>query len=130
MTQHAVPHDPSSSSRAVAGVTWLVASLVVGVLGWLLFAVSDHQPERTAGVVLLAAAVLGALTTVVVLRGRGSSPLPTVTSVAFAVAGVASAALLLLAGDGRTVFVVDVLLAGGVPALAAVMTFLVGRRRG
>ncbi len=115
----------SSSTAAPAralGTVWIIAALTVGVLGWLLFALAEQSADRLAGGLLLAAAVLGVFAAVAVLRARARS-LSLVASAAMLVAGIVAAVA--VSGD----FASDVLLVGGIPVLAGLVTGLLALRR-
>lgn len=112
--------------RVPLGVAWVVAALVVGALGWLLFALSEDASARAGGGVLGAVALLGGATAAVLLGGRPARRLALAASGAFVLAGVLVAAAELLGADpfGR-----DALLLGGVPVLVGVLTALPALRR-
>jgi hypothetical protein len=70
--------------------------------------------------------VLGALTAVAVLaRGPSTLPLSTAMSAVFVVAGVAAAVVAAMNGGS---FLTDLLVLGGLPIVAGVATYLLGRR--
>ena len=108
------------------GVLWILSALVVGGLGWLWFALTEEPDARIAGWLLLAVAVLGALTAVAILaRGSSSRPLSLVTSGVFVVGGIAAAALAAMNGGS---FLTDLLVLGGLPIVAGVATYLLSAR--
>lgn len=87
------------------------AAVVVGVLGWLVFAVSDDGADRVAGAVLLACAVLAAVAAV----PAGYRALRLLGSGALVLGGVVAAVLGAGTGAG------DLLLIGGVPVAAGIL---------
>jgi hypothetical protein len=115
--------------RLALGLAWLVSSLAVGALGWLLFAASDRRGP--AAWVLLGAAVLGLAVTATVASNRKRAVTLTtslVLSAAFVLAGVA--AVLIVVAEGANLVVADLLLIGGLPVVAGVITgVLAGRAR-
>lgn len=116
-TRHGVP-------RGARGFTWLLAALCAGIPGYLAFALSERPDGRIAGAILLGAAVLGAVTAAAVTAYRARR-LTLVTSVAFVVAGATAVVVTVAGGDW---FVGDLLLLGGLPVLAGIVTLLVGGR--
>jgi hypothetical protein len=129
MTEHPYA-PPAARTRVAQGLTVMLAALVVAVIGYLLFAASDWQSERLAGIGLMAAAALAALAGAVTLR-RGSSgagALPLLAAGALVLAGVVAAVLL---ATRDTVFAADLVVAAGVPVAAGALTwFVAGPRRG
>ncbi len=108
------------------GVLWILSALVVGGLGWLWFALTEEPDARIAGWLLLAIAVLGAITAIAVIaRGESSRPLSLLASAVFVVGGVAAAVLAAVNGGS---FLSDLLLLGGLPIVAGVATLLLARR--
>jgi len=108
------------------GVLWILSALVVGGLGWLWFALTDEPDARIAGWLLLAVAVLGAITAVTILaRGRPNQPLSMLTSAVFVVGGIAAAVLAAVNGGS---FLSDLIILGGLPIVAGVATYLLVRR--
>jgi len=126
------PAIPAATSghgfpRIALGVGWVLAALSVGVLGWLLFGISDRPDDRVAGVVLLGAFLLGAVTAAAVLRyGYQARWLSLVTSAVFVLGGAAVAVL--LSADG-TPAASDLLLLGGTPVACGVATGLLALGR-
>jgi hypothetical protein len=110
-----------ASLRTALGVVWLLAAFVVGGLGVLLAAVSDWRDDHVAGWILVAIALLGGATAVVLLGGRPAWRLSLMVSVVFLVGGVVAAAVTTL--DGAW-FRSDLLLIAGIPVAAAVVTGL------
>lgn len=103
----------------------LVAAAVVGVLGWLLFAVSDWSPERTAGAVLLVAAALGLAAGATGLSaGARARPLALAGAAVLVLAGVVAA--LVVAGGPAGAG--DVVLVLGVPAVCGLVLGLLALR--
>jgi hypothetical protein len=86
----------------------LVTALVVGPIGYLLFALSERSPDRALGVVLTGAAVLVGVTGAAMLAtGTGSRAWSLTLSVALVVLGVVAASVVL---TGQAPFVPDALL--------------------
>ncbi|SDQ48603.1 hypothetical protein [Quadrisphaera sp. DSM 44207] len=106
------------SRRRALPLAWLLAATALGVLGWLLSAVSDRPQERSAGAVLLGAALVAVL----VAGAPPAAPRARATS-------LGASALVLLAGAAAAVAVLagpagagDVALVLGVPAACALAT--------
>lgn len=120
------PHpSPARSDRPLAAV-WLVTALVVGVLGWLLFALSESAPARPVGALLALAGVLAAALAVALSTGvPGSRRVSRLLSAAFVVLAVGSAVVLL--GDGSVVS--DVLLVTVPLLVGGVVTAVLARGR-
>ncbi len=112
---HAVP----ASHRGVVLAVWAVATLAVAVLGWLVLALSERGGDRLAGGLLLLAAAVAAVATVAQARAAGPAWVPAVASAGLVLDGLFAGAVMLSA---ENVFASDVLLAGGVPVLAGVVT--------
>jgi hypothetical protein len=98
---------------------WLASAILVGLLGWLLFAISDWPQERIAGVVLLAVALLGTI----------ASALPGLTGITPRRLGLAVSGVFLLGGVVASLVMVsgpagagDLLLVLGVPAACSAVT--------
>ena len=110
--------------RALLPWSWLASAAAVGVLGYLLFAVSDWPHERTAGGLLLGVAVVGLVASP---RTRWNAADPRrsslVASATVAVGGLA-AALVAAAGPAGAG---DLWLVGGVPLACAGLTALLAR---
>ena len=62
---------PAGWARTALPWSWLASAALTGLLGYLLFAVSDRPEDRTAGGLLLGVAVLGL---VAVALTRGGAP--------------------------------------------------------
>ena len=108
-------------------MAWLVTAVVVGFVGWSLFALSEASPDRALGVALLVATVLAAgLGLVLLVRSAGVRRWSPALSGALVVLGVVAAAVL-LRGDGT--FLSDVLLVGAPPVVGGVLTALLAARR-
>lgn len=124
---------PDSSRRGVPrtllALLWTVAAVVVGFIGALLLALAEPD-DRALATVLATAALLAALMAVaVVTRPQRVRPWSLALSAAFVVVGLGSALVPL---SETTVFVEDVLLLGGPPVVAGLLTAgvaLWGRRR-
>jgi hypothetical protein len=115
--------------RLALGLAWLIASLAVGVLGWLLLAVSDRRDDAAPGWLLLGAAVLGLVAGGAVASNRGKIWTLTwslVVSAVFVVAGAAAVGIAVAGSDA--VFVSDLLLFGGVPVVGGLVTGVLGLR--
>ena len=89
----------SGFPRVTLGVVWVLAALVVGVLGWPLNRGSDWPDDRVAGGVLLGAFLLAGAAVAVMLSAFGPS------------------------------FASDLLLFGGLPVACGVVTGLLALRR-
>jgi len=93
----------TSRSAKPLAAAWLVTALVVGWVGFLLYALSERSGDRVLGVVLVAAAVLaGGTAAVVAGRGAAARPWSLALSGAFVVLGVVAAAVA-LTGTARRV---------------------------
>lgn len=112
---------PARWARAVLPWSWLASAAGTGVLGYLLFAISDHAHERTAGGLLLGVAVLGLVAAPLTRRGAPGARRSSLTaSAASAVGGVTAAAV----AAGGPAFPADLALVGGVPLVCAGITAL------
>jgi hypothetical protein len=114
--------------RVALGLAWVCSSLAVGVLGWLLFAISDWRQDRLTGLVLLGLAILGVVAASAVASNRRRALTLTfsiVASGAFVVAG--AVAVILVVANGNS-FVGDLLLIGGIPAVGGLVSGLLGLR--
>jgi hypothetical protein len=111
-----------NASPKLLGAAWVVASFALGVLGWLLVAISESDDDRLAGWTLLGVALVG-LGTAVALFARGSAvrPVALVASAVAVLGGVA--AVLLMRADGNA-FTGDLLWVGGVPVVTGLVTGL------
>jgi hypothetical protein len=110
------------------GLAWVCSSLAVGVLGWLLFAISERRQEALAGWVLLGLAALGVVAVCAVASNRrraSTLAFSIAASGVFVIAGIVLA--IAVAAQGNT-FVSDVLLVGGVPVLSGLVSGLLGVR--
>jgi len=117
----------SGFPRVTLGVVWVLAALVVGVLGWPLNRGSDWPDDRVAGGVLLGAFLLGVVTAGAVLHyGYQARWLSLGTSAVFVIAGAAVAVMLSAFGPS---FASDLLLFGGLPVACGVVTGLLALRR-
>jgi len=112
--------------RVVLGILWAVAAVAVGALGWLWFALTDRPDARVAGYVLLAVAVIGAVASVAVLTRQASARRVSLAASALFVVGGFVAAVLAAANGGT--FLADLLLLGGLPIVAGVVTGLAAGR--
>jgi hypothetical protein len=116
------PPAASRSRTRLLGATWLLASLVLALPGWLLLALSEGRGGRLAGCGLAAVAVLALVAGVSVIRsGQRALRLSYATSGLLALAGLA--ALVGVAADGP-LFGRDAVLLGGLPVLLAGVTAL------
>lgn len=110
------------------GLAWVASALAVGAIGWLLVAITDRRSESLPGWLLLGLAAPGlvALGAVVSNRHRDVTlSFSMVASVAFVLVGIAAVILAVARGDS---FVDDLLLVGGIPVVAGLVTGLLGRR--
>jgi drug/metabolite transporter (DMT)-like permease len=110
--------------RIVRVAAWTLASLAVGILGWLLVALSEGTDDRIAGVLLLLAAAVAGACAIQILRRPGTSRLESAGSAALVLAGLAGG-LLHLAGGGA--FLADVLLIAALPIACGVLTWWLSR---
>ena len=117
----------TSRSAKPLAAAWLVTALVVGWVGFLLYALSERSGDRVLGVVLVAAAVLaGGTAAVVAGRGAAARPWSLALSGAFVVLGVVAAAVAL---TGTASFFADVLLLGLPPIAGGLATGAFALRR-
>jgi membrane associated rhomboid family serine protease len=121
---------PAPARTPLLGIAWLAAALAVGVVGWLLFALTERASDRGTGAALVTAALVAAMTGVAVLvAGSRVRLLSLVTSGVLVGAGIVAVTVLAYGGDPA---LTDALLVGGVPALAGIVTGLLalpsGRR--
>ena len=105
--------------RVPLGIAFFLAAVVLAAVGWLAFAVSEQPGDRFAGVVLLAAALLGGVAAGVLLGGRPARRLSLAASGGFVLAGLATAVT--QANDGRT-FLADLVLLAGLPIAFGALT--------
>jgi hypothetical protein len=106
-------------------VVWLLASLIVCLLGSLVSALSDWPGDRLAGSILIVVALFGAGTAYLLLRGNPARRLSLIVSAVFVIGGVATG--LAMMADGVW-FVIDLLIFCGVPIVAALITGLLALR--
>jgi hypothetical protein len=115
----------SGIPRLAVGLAWLGSTIAVGFVGWVYAALSDRRDDAGPGLVLLGLAVLGLVVTVAIIANRRPALiLGLIASVAFVVGGMVAAALV-SAGNG---FDNDIRLVAVVPLIAAVVTWVLGRR--
>jgi len=108
------------------GLAWVFSSVAVGVIGWLLVAISDRRQDAVPGWLLLGLTMLG-----VVAAGAVASNRRRATTLAFLVLaaggfviiGIAAALVASARGDS---IAGDLLLIGGVPVVGGLVC---GRRR-
>ena len=112
-------------SRAALPWSWLASAAVVGGLGYLLFAVSDRAPERTAGGLLLAVAVLGLVAAALTRRGAPRARRTSLSASATAAVGGLAAGVVAAGGHAAAA---DLGLVTGVPLACAVVTALLAPR--
>lgn len=125
MTRTPVRTPPARSDWPLAAA-WLVTALAAGVLGWLLFALSERSAGRSVGaLLLLAGLVAAALAVGLPARAPGVRRASWLVSAAFVVLGVGSAAVLLV--DGSVVS--DVALVTAPLLVGGVVTGVMGRGR-
>jgi hypothetical protein len=114
--------------RLALGLAWLASALAVGAIGWLLVAITDRRGDSLPGWLLLGLAALGlvALAGVVSNRHRDVTlSFSMVASAAFVLVGMAAVILAVARGGS---FVDDLLLVGGIPVVAGLVTGQLGRR--
>lgn len=112
---------PARWARAVLPWSWLASAAATGLLGYLLFAVSDHAEERTAGGLLLGVAVLGLVAVALTRQGASNSRRSSLTASAASAVGGLTAALIAAGGPAGAG---DLGLVGGVPLVCAAVTAL------
>ena len=115
---------PVSEGRRLLGATWLVASVPTAVVAFFLLVLSEQPDDRSAGLVLAALAVSGAVLGgwfVSADRGPGAV-------VSWALSGVWAVAAIVLYPTQE--FAADALWVSGVPLVAAMITALVAWRSG
>ncbi|SFP70454.1 hypothetical protein SAMN05660464_3996 [Geodermatophilus dictyosporus] len=100
---------------------WLASAGLVGALGYLLFAISDHAHERTAGGLLLGVAVLALVAGSLTRRGAPDARRTSLTASAAAAVGGLAAGLVAAAGPAGAG---DLWLVSGVPLACAGATAL------
>jgi asparagine N-glycosylation enzyme membrane subunit Stt3 len=114
--------------RLAVGLAWVCSSLAVGVLGWLLFAISERNPDRLAGLVLLGLALLGLVAAGAVVSNRRRALTLTFSlaaSGAFVITGIAAVVIVAAQGDS---FAGDLLLIGGIPVVGGMVSGVLGLR--
>jgi hypothetical protein len=106
---------------------WSVTALVVGPVGYLLYALSERSLDRTLGLVLVGAAVLAGLTAAALRSTAGRArPWSLAVSAALVGLGVVAAVAVL---TGPAPFVSDALLLGLPPVLGGLLTGALALRR-
>jgi hypothetical protein len=121
MAVSATTTTPAGWARAALPWGWLVSATLTGLLGYLLFAVSDHPEERTAGGLLLGVAVLGLVAVALTRRSAPDARRSSLAASAVAAVGGLAAALVAAGGPAGAG---DLGLVGGVPLGCAVVTAL------
>ncbi len=116
---------PARWPRAALPWSWLASAAVVGGLGYLLFAVSDHAHERTAGGLLLGVAVLGIVAAALTRRGAPQARRSSLTASAASALGGLAAGLVATGGPAHAG---DLGLVAGVPLVCAGVTALLALR--
>lgn len=117
----------TARSSAPLGAAWFITALVVGPVGFLLFALSEGSGDRLLGLVLAGAGVLSGVTGGAVLAsGDRVRPFSLALSGALVVLGLVAAGVVL---TGTAAFVSDALLLGLPPAVGGVLTGLLALRR-
>jgi hypothetical protein len=99
---------------------WFATALVVGPVGYLLFALSERSGDRLLGVALTTAAVLAGVTGATALAtGRTARPWSLLLSAALVAVGLAAVGVVL---NGPAPFVSDALLLGVPPVVGGILT--------
>ena len=120
------PPDTARSSGPLA-TAWFLTALVVGPVGFLLFALSEGSGDRLLGVVLAAAGVLAGVTGATVLAAGGRVRRWSLgLSAGLVVLGVVGAGVAL---GSTPAFVEDALLLGLPPLLGGLLTGALALRR-
>jgi len=120
---------PAATARSSGplATAWFVTALVVGPVGFLLFALSDDAGDRVLGVALAAAGVLAGGTGAAVLAARWVvRPWSLGLSACLAVLGVVGAVVALASTPA---FVEDALLLGLPPLVGGLLTGALALRR-
>jgi hypothetical protein len=115
--------------RLALGLAWLIASLAVGALAWLLIAVSDRRDDAGPGWLLAGVAVLGLIAAGAVASNRRRAATlrwSLIVSGLFVTVGILVAVATALISD--TTFLSDLLLLGGVPVAGGLVTGVLGLR--
>jgi hypothetical protein len=106
---------------------WLITALVVGPVGFLLYALAERSGDRLLGVALTGAAVLaGVAGAAVRATGDAARPWSLALSGVLVVLGAVAAAVVL---TGPAAFVSDALLLGLPPVAAGLLTGALALRR-
>jgi hypothetical protein len=114
------------SSAPLAGA-WCLTALVVGPVGFLLYALSEGASDRLLGLVLAGSAALAGMTGAAVLAsGEAVRPWSLVLSGGLVVLGAVAAGAAL---TGTATFVEDALLLGLPPLVGGALTGLLALRR-
>ncbi|MEX5721760.1 hypothetical protein [Geodermatophilus maliterrae] len=116
---------PARWARAALPWSWLASAAVVGVLGYLLAAVSDWSHERTAGGLLLGVAVLGLVAAALTRRGTPQARRSSLIASAAVAAGGLAAGVVATGGPAGAG---DLGLVAGVPLVCAGVTALLALR--
>ena len=117
----------TARSAAPLAVAWFVTALVVGPVGFLLFALSEGSADRLLGLILAGAGVLAGLTGAAALAsGDGVRPWSLALSGALVVLGLVAAVAAL---TGTPSFVQDALLLGLPPVVGGLVTGALGLRQ-
>ena len=112
---------------ALLVAAWSVTALVVGPLGFLLYALSERSGDRMLGAVLTGAAVLAGVTGAALLAtGHTARPWSLALSGALVALGVVAAGVVLTGPAG---FVSDALLLGLPPVVGGLVTGALALRR-
>jgi hypothetical protein len=115
--------------RLALGLAWLVASVAVGALGWLLIAVSDRRDDASWGWLLVGAGALGLIAAAAIAvhrRRAGTLRWSLIVSGLFVTVGILAAVAAALVSD--TTFFSDLLLLGGIPVAGGLVTGVLGLR--
>ena len=117
----------TARSSAPLATAWFVTALVVGPVGFLLFALSEGSGDRALGLVLAAAGVLaGVMGATALASGEVARPWSLTLSGALVVLGLVAGGAVL---TGTPSFVEDVLLLGLPPLLGGAVTGALALRR-
>ena len=121
------PVAGTARSFAPLGVAWSLTALVVGPVGFLLFAMSEGSGDRLLGLVLAGAGVLsGVAGAAALMSGAAVRPWSLALSGALVVLGVVAAVAAL---TGTPSFVQDALLLGLPSVVGGVVTGVLALRR-
>ena len=117
----------TARSSAPLATAWFVTALVVGPVGFLLFALSEGSSDRLLGVVLAAAGVLAGVTGATALAsGEVVRPWSLALSGGLVVLGLVAVGAVL---TGTPSFVQDALLLGLPPLVGGAVTAALALRR-